>query len=446
MIECQDLVINTLGLPRIDSPLGEMLDQREQSEHYVEEADRVLFDDTLSAAGSRSCPVAELPGFEPAGPRRKIYFDPSKTRAAIATCGGLCPGLNDVIRGLTLELLIQYGVQRVYGFCNGFQGFVPQFRRSVIDLTPQEVSDINEHGGTILGSSRGEQDPAAVVDCLERMGINLLFVIGGDGTIRGAMRIVKEIAARGDKIAVVGVPKTIDNDIMYIDQSFGFQTAFSEATKSIRAAHVESTGAPNGVGLVKLMGRHSGFIACYASLAMSDVNFVLIPEVPFQLEGDSGLLAVLRKRLEKRGHAVIVVAEGAGQGLMDSGSGPAATGMTDASGNARLTDVGPWLRDRIVSHFKSIGAELNLKYIDPSYAIRSVPANPYDSVYCVRLAHNAVHAAMSGRTETVIGRWRGRFVHVPMALAIRQRNTVDPHGDLWMSVLEATGQSRMFTP
>jgi len=446
MIECQDLAVNTLGLPRIDSPLGEMLDQREQSEHYVEEADRVLFDDTLSAAVARARPAAELPGFEPAGPRRKIYFDPSKTRAAIATCGGLCPGLNDVIRGLTLELLIQYGVQRVYGFCNGFQGFVPQFRRSVIDLTPQVVSDINEHGGTILGSSRGEQDPAAVVDCLERMGINLLFVIGGDGTIRGAMRIVKEIAARGDKIAVVGVPKTIDNDIMYIDQSFGFQTAFSEATKSIRAAHVESTGAPNGVGLVKLMGRHSGFIACYASLAMSDVNFVLIPEVPFQLEGDSGLLAVLRKRLERRGHAVIVVAEGAGQGLMDTGGAPSSPGMTDASGNARLTDVGPWLRDRIVSHFKSIGAELNLKYIDHSYAIRSVPANPYDSVYCVRLAHSAVHAAMSGRTETVIGRWRGRFVHVPMALAIRQRNTVDPHGDLWMSVLEATGQPRMFTP
>jgi 6-phosphofructokinase 1 len=252
------------------------------------------------------------------------------------------------------------------------------------------------------------------------------------------MGIVGEISARGNKIAVVGVPKTIDNDIMFIDQSFGFQTAFAEATKSIRAAHVESTGAPNGVGLVKLMGRHSGFIACYASLAMSDVNFVLIPEVPFQLEGDGGLLTVLRRRLERRGHAVVVVAEGAGQDLMDG------VGGTDASGNKRLTDVGPWLRDRMKNHFKSIGVELNLKYIDPSYAIRSVPANPHDSVYCVRLAHNAVHAAMSGRTEMVVGRWHGRFVHVPMPLAIRQRNSVDPHGDLWMSVLEATGQPRAF--
>jgi 6-phosphofructokinase 1 len=438
MVDCRDLVVPTLGTPRIDSPLGELLDQRQNSANYVEESDRVLLDDTLSGAVARGLEAADLPGFEPAGPRRKIYFDPSKTRAGIVTCGGLCPGLNDVIRGLTLELTVRYGVQRVYGFCNGYQGFVPHFRRSVLDLTPEVVSKINEHGGTILGSSRGEQDPAAVVDCLERMGINLLFVIGGDGTIRGAMGIGQEIAARGNKMAVIGIPKTIDNDIQFIDQSFGFQTAFSEATKSLRAAHVEATGAPNGVGLVKLMGRHSGFIACYASLAMSDVNLVLIPEVPFQLEGDGGLLAVLRRRLDRRGHAVIVVAEGAGQELMEDASG------TDASGNKRLTDVGPWLRDRIISHFKSINVELNLKYIDPSYAIRSVPANPHDSVYCVRLAHNAVHAAMSGRTEMLIGRWRGRFVHVPMALAIRHRNTVDPHGDLWMSVLEATGQPRTF--
>ena len=341
MIDSPDLVVNTLGVSAFDSPLGELLDQHEQSEHYVEEADRVLFDDTLYAAAARNCSPGDLPGFEPAGPRRKIFFDPSKTRAGIVTCGGLCPGLNDVIRGVTLELISRYGVERVYGFCNGFQGFVPGARRAVIKLTTEVVSDINEHGGTILGSSRGEQDPAVVVDCLERMGINLLFVIGGDGTIRAAKKIVREVARRGSRIAVIGIPKTIDNDIMFIDQSFGFQTAFSEATKSIRAAHVEATGAPNGVGLVKLMGRHSGFIASYASLAMSDVNFVLIPEVPFQLEGDSGLLAVLERRLKKRGHAVVVVAEGAGQNLMEGNGGSDGLGRTDASGNRRLTDIGP---------------------------------------------------------------------------------------------------------
>jgi 6-phosphofructokinase 1 len=278
-----------------------------------------------------------------------------------------------------------------------------------------------------------------VVDTLQRLGINLLFVIGGDGTIRAAMKIVGEIASRDAPIAVVGIPKTIDNDIMYIEQSFGFQTAFSEATRYIRAVHTEATGAPNGVGLVKLMGRHSGFIACYASLAMSDANFVLIPEVPFSLEGPNGLFNVLRRRLEARNHAVIVVAEGAGQELMQSaGQG------TDASGNKMLGDIGSWLKERISAHFKSVPMEINLKYIDPSYAIRSVPANPHDSVYCIRLAHAAVHAAMSGRTEMVVGRWHGRFVHVPMTLATRERYKVDPDGDLWMAVLEATGQPREF--
>jgi 6-phosphofructokinase 1 len=439
MLEPSDLAIPTLGPCRIESPLAPLLANRQATLHYVEESDRVLFDDTLSVMQSRPVPAAQLPSFEPAGPRKRIFFDPSKTRAAIVTCGGLCPGLNDVIRALVLELTRCYGVRHVYGFCNGYQGFIPKFGRSVLELDRQIVSDINERGGTILGTSRGEQDPVEIVDCLERMSINQLFVIGGDGTIRGAMAIAAEVANRGIKISVVGVPKTIDNDIMFIEQSFGFQTAFSEATRYIRAVHVEATGAPNGVGLVKLMGRHSGFIACYASLAMSDANFVLIPEVPFQLEGECGLLNVLRRRLDQRGHAVIVVAEGAGQDLMENNGH-----QKDPSGNCKLGDVGMWLKDKIAAHFRQIPMEINLKYIDPSYAIRSVPANPHDSVYCIRLAHAAVHAAMSGRTGMVVGRWHGRFVHVPMSLAIRQRYLVDPDGDLWMAVLEATGQPRQF--
>jgi 6-phosphofructokinase 1 len=439
MLEQADLAIKTLGACRIDSPLAPLLANRNQSIHYVEESDRVIFDDTASALHQRARPPAELPGFEPAGPRRRIFFDPSKTRAAVVTCGGLCPGLNDVIRALVLELTRAYGIRNVYGFCNGYQGFIAKFGRAVLELNRQLVGDINEHGGTILGSSRGQQDPVEIVDCLERMGVNMLFVIGGDGTIRGAMSIAAEIAQRGLKIAVVGIPKTIDNDVMYIEQSFGFQTAFSEATRYIRAVHVEALGVPNGVGLVRLMGRHSGFIACYASLAMSDANFVLIPEVSFSLTGENGLFNVLRRRLEQRSHAVIVVAEGAGQDLMQSNGN-----HTDASGNQKLGDIGLWLKDKISEHFASIPMEINLKYIDPSYAIRSVPANPHDSVYCIRLAHAAAHAAMSGRTEMIVGRWHGRFVHVPMALAIKERYRVDPSGDLWMAVLEATGQPPHF--
>jgi 6-phosphofructokinase 1 len=309
----------------------------------------------------------------------------------------------------------------------------------VVDLTPRVVSNIDEDGGTILGTSRGEQDPQEIIDCLERMNVGALFVIGGDGTLRGAMQLTAAIAERGGRIAVVGIPKTIDNDIPYIDQSFGFQTAFGEATKSIQAAHVEAKASPNGVGLVRLMGRHSGFIACYASLAEPDANYVLIPEVPFQLDGPHGLLEHLLERVRRQGHAVIVAAEGAGQDLI-----PDTVAGVDASGNRKLHDIGLYLKSRITEHFAAAGVELNLKYIDPSYAIRSVRANPYDSVYCLRLAQNAVHAAMAGRTEMVVGRWHGRFVHIPIPLAVSHRNQVAPDGDLWLSVLEATGQPRSF--
>lgn len=439
MVEAADFVVKSLGTCRVDSPLATLLSGRSQSINNVDESDRVLFDDIASIAIARGLSAAELPGFEPAGPRKKIYFDPSRTRAGIVTCGGLCPGFNDVIRALVMELTFRYGVKKITGFRNGYQGFVARHGHPVVELTPDLVSHINEGGGTILGTSRGQQDPAEIVDCLERMGINMLFVVGGDGTLRGALAITKEVAARGLKIAVVGIPKTIDNDIMYIDQSFGFQTAFSMASAAIRSAHAEAISSPNGVGLVKVMGRHSGFIACYAAIAKSDANYVLIPEVSFQLDGPQGLLTSLQERLKRRGHAVIVAAEGAGQSLLAE-----CPKMTDASGNARLGDIGLFLKDRINAHFASQGIELNLKYIDPSYLIRSVPANAFDSVYSLRLTHNAVHAAMCGRTEMVVGRWHGRFVHVPIPLAIRERNQVDPNGDLWMSVLESTGQPPSF--
>lgn len=434
-----DLAVKSLGPCRIDSPLKPLVESRRTGPHYVGEDDRVLFHDTLHTATAAGVPLADLPGFEPAGPRQKIFFEPAKMRVGIVTCGGLCPGINDVIRGLVMELSFHYGVQRIHGFRNGYQGFIAKYGHDVLDLTPDTVTEIDEGGGTLLGTSRGGQEPAEIVDCLERMNLSALFVIGGDGTLRGAMRITEEIASRGLKIAVVGVPKTIDNDIPYIDQSFGFQTAFGQATASIRAAHVEAKAAPNGVGLVKLMGRHSGFIACYASLAEPDANYVLIPEVPFSLEGPGGLLDHLLDRVRRRGHAVIVVAEGAGQDLM-----PPAGDERDASGNRKLGDIGIFLRERIARHFAVSGTEINMKYIDPSYLIRSVEANPYDSVYCLRLAQNAVHAAMAGRTEMVIGRWRGRYVHIPMPLSVSHRNQVAPDGDLWLSVLEATGQPRIF--
>jgi 6-phosphofructokinase 1 len=431
----RELEIDTLGACRVDSPLAHRLSVRSDSAHWLGEDDRVLFDLALSHAAARGVSAAELPGFEPSVARRKIYFDPAKTRAGIVTCGGLCPGLNNVIRGLVEQLTLHYGVRSVIGFRNGYQGFIASFGHSVLELTPTSVEGIEDRGGTILGTSRGQQDPDEVVDCLERMNINLLFVVGGDGSMRGAMKIAQVAKERGTKIAVVGVPKTIDNDVPLIDYSFGFQTAVDEAARFLQAAHVEACSAPNGVGLVKLMGREAGFIACYAALASGDADFVLIPEVPFELDGDDGFLSLLRRRVALRGHAVVVLAEGAGQEHISEPS----RGL-DASGNLKFKDIGGFIRDRIVDSFATAGMDLNIRYIDPSYAIRSVPANSYDSVYCLRLAHGAVHAGMAGRTATVVGRYHGRLVHLPMELIVSGRNRVDPDGDLWQSVLESTSQ------
>lgn len=405
--------------------------------HFVGEADKVLVDDRLSQLPSSTELLRELPAFELAGPRNRVFFDASKARAGIVTCGGLCPGLNNVIRGLVLELWFGYGVKRITGFRYGYEGVIAR-GRTPEPLTPETVSRIHHQGGTILGSSRGSQDAASVVNSLEALGIDMLFVIGGDGTIRGAMQIVAEIERRGLAIGVVGVPKTIDNDIHFIDRSFGFESAYAASVDVIRAARVEATGARDGIGLVKLMGRHSGFVACNAALASTDADLVLIPEVPMHLEGDGGVFEYVTRVLDRQGHAVIVVAEGAAQDLLQSEQG------ADKSGNAKLGDVGVYLRDRITQHFKQEARDVTLKYIDPSYAIRSVPASPSDSVYCWNMARNAVHAAMAGNTEMLIGRWHGRFVHVPMPLATRSRKQVDPGDEIWTSVIEATGQPRQF--
>jgi len=435
-VTAADLSVRQLGTPRFVSPVARFVRDRPSSPHYVHESDRVLLDDTRATAVARACGVADLPSLEPGGPRERIFFNPATVTAGIVTCGGLCPGLNNVIRGLVLELADNYGVTEILGFRDGYRGLVSE--AEPVRLTHAMVADIHNRGGTILGTSRGGQDPERMAATLQRHGVSILFVIGGDGSMRGAQRIADVADRQGTRLSVIGVPKTVDNDVPYLDQSFGFQTAFARATESIKAAHTEASSTPNGIGLVKVMGRHSGFIACYAALASHDVDFVLIPEVPFKLDGQTGFLAVLRRRLQRQGHAVIVVAEGAGQDLF------AYDGAVDASGNVRLADIGGLLREQISKEFDGSGTDVSIRYVDPGYAIRGVPANGYDAVYCLRLAQAAVHAGMAGRTAMVVGRWHGRFVHVPIKLATASRNQVDPHGDLWLSVLEATGQPERF--
>ena len=370
---------------------------------------------------------------EAAGPREKLFFDPSQLACGIVTCGGLCPGVNDVIRSIVLSLHHHYGVNKVYGFRFGYEGLVRRYGHEPLHLTPATVNRIHEIGGTILGSSRGPQDPAEMVKTLRDLKIGILFAIGGDGTTRGAQKIAEEATREGLTLSVIGIPKTIDNDISFVQKTFGFETAVDEARRAIYAANTEAEAARNGIGLVKLMGRDSGFIAAFSALVDSQTNFCLVPEVPFSLKR---FLAELKRRLEKREHAVIVVAEGAGQDLM------AKTAELDPSGNVKYGDIGVFLRDSIKDYFKQANMEISLKYIDPSYLIRSVPANAHDSAFCLLLGHNAVHAGMTGRTNMVVGFWNHQFTHVPIRLAASCRKKIDPDGMLWNSVLASTGQPR----
>jgi 6-phosphofructokinase 1 len=420
-----DFSIARIGDCTIPSPLSGV--------RFTREDDRLLYHSRLGDIKAWMGKSIDPPSMEAAGPREKIFFEPSQLACGIVTCGGLCPGLNDVIRSIVLSLYHHYGVKKVYGFRFGYEGLIRRYGHTPLELTPDGVNRIHDMGGTILGSSRGPQDPAEMVKTLADLKIGILFALGGDGTLRGAQKIAEEATRQGMAFSVIGIPKTIDNDVSFMQKTFGFETAVTEAWRATYAANTEAEAARNGIGLVKFMGRDSGFIAAYSVLTNSQVNFCLVPEVRFTLEG---FLAALQKRLESRSHAVIVVAEGAGQDLM------AKTAERDASGNIKYGDVGTYLRDAIRDHFKKIGMEISLKYIDPSYTIRSVPANPHDSAFCLLLGQSAVHAGMSGRTNMVVGFWNHQFTHVPISLAVSQRKKIDPEGPLWSSVLASTGQPR----
>ena len=397
---------------------------------YTADTDRVVVD--VSPDGDHAC------SFERAGPREMIAFDPTATTAAILTSGGLCPGLNAVISAVFMSLHHHYGVGRILGVPNGYAGLMPGRSAGIRPLERDHMKQIARTGGSVLGSARIKPDVRAIVDTLQAYSIDMLFCIGGDGTQRGTHAIHEEIAKRGLPIGVVGIPKTIDNDISWVQKTFGFETAVEIARQAITAANTEAECAINGIGLVRLMGRDSGFIAAAASIAASDVNYCLVPEVPFALEGENGLLACLESRLPKRGHAVIVVAEGAGQDLM-----PREDERCDASGNKLHQDIGSFLKAQIHSYLLAKGIEPAIKYIDPSYIIRAAPANAADQVFCTALGHAAVHAAMSGRTDMIVGSWNGQLTHVPIPIAIQGRKQVEPTGELWRTVLETTGQGAL---
>ncbi len=433
-LTARDLEIAALGPCRFESPLGLSTVRGDGRGNFVTEERRIHLhaEKCLDAPG----PEDDLL-LEKTGPRRRIFFDPEAVTAAIVTCGGLCPGLNNVIRSLYLELTENYGVRKVLGIRNGYQGLVAANRLEPLLLSESVVEDIHKLGGTILGTSRGPQDPVAMVDFLEARGIDLVFCLGGDGTQRGAHDLFTEVNRRGLEAAVIGLPKTIDNDIPFVDRSFGYLTALEEAERVLRGAHVEARSAINGIALVKLMGRHAGFIAAGAALASGDVDFALIPEIEFPLYGEGSFLGALHRRIIEKGRAVVVVAEGAGQHHLAD-----CEREHDASGNRGHADVGLFLKDEIAEHFRTENLPITLKYIDPSYVIRSVPANCADRLLCDQIARHGVHAAMAGKTDVLIGFCNGNLVHVPIGTVVRESKTLGVEDDRWVNVQLATGQPR----
>ena len=426
--------VQTLGECKIPSPV--------RHHDFVPDGDRVMMCEDLAMLARLREQLGREPSFERAGPLSRIFHDPSWTRVGILTAGGLCPGLNNVIKTLVEILTFDYGVKTIYGIRFGYAGLSPRCGYQPMMLDPDVVDTIHEEGGTILGSSRGQQPTEEIVDTLVRMNINVLFCIGGDGSLRCARDVAEECLRRKLSISVVGVPKTIDNDLQFVGPSFGFETAVAEATQVIRSAHVEARGTFNGIGLVKLMGRDSGFITAHAALANPVVNFCLIPELDFELEGPHGLLAALERRFARgKTHAVIVVAEGAGQHLVEGDNT-----LRDASGNLLKKDIGEFLKTKISQHFKEKGITSSVKYFDPSYMIRSVPARGTDALRCYMLARNAVHAAMAGRTNCVVGSVGEWYTLVPIRLATIERQKVRLNSDLWHGVTDATGQEFYFNP
>ena len=431
-----DFNVKSLGKCNVPSPLHLSKVVGDEVYDYVTEKERILYDGSTKAVYDFKETNIPPISFEKAGPREFIYFEPNKTKVAIVTAGGLCPGLNNVIRGLVMQLFRRYNVHNVIGIKFGLQGFISKYNHPYVVLTPDIVDRIHLQGGSFLSSSRGDQPSEEIVDTLQRENINILFCIGGDGTLRAAQDISDEIERRGLKISVGCVPKTIDNDISFIDKSFGFETAFSEASNICINAHNEAKGAYNGIAIVKLMGRDSGFIAANTTLATGDVNFVIIPEMRFDLYGERGLINQIKKRLISRQHALVIVAEGAGQFLFEHDENV----ERDDSGNVKYKDIGIYLKDKISEQFNKEDFPHSIKYIDPSYIIRSAPANSNDSKFCNQLAQHAVHAAMAGKTAFVVGHWNGNFTILPIRAAVKERKKINLESELWWSVLESTSQ------
>jgi len=364
---------------------------------------------------------------------KHIWWEPKKVKAALITAGGLCPGLNSIIQGVTNCLWRDYGVRQIVGITAGYNGLSDPAKHPSMLLTPELVEDIHMRGGSILKAGRGGFNAAKICETLRAGGYTHLFVIGGDGTQYAGHLLYVEARKQKLPISVVGVPKSIDNDVLFVDRTFGFDSAVEAAAGVIRNGWVEATSCPNAVGIVKLMGRDAGFVAAHAALASNLVDLVLVPEVEVEMED---VLQFVDATLAHKGHMVVVVAEGAGQAHV-------ATGQKDASGHTVYGDVGVYLRDTLNKHLKPKGGRTF--YIDPSYIIRSVPPTPNDHIYCARLANNAVHTAMRGYTGVCVGAIHNIIVILKSKLIASGKKQLKIKSSTWQSCVQVCSMPEVLT-
>jgi len=327
-------------------------------------------------------------------------------RLAILTSGGDCPGLNAVIRAVVRTATDHYQYECV-GIKNGWKGAAVG---DIIPLPPLSVSGILYRGGTILGTSRFNplkdgETTARILENLTLHRIGAVICVGGDGTLRAS----HEIARMG--VNVVGVPKTIDNDIQATDVTFGFHTAVQIVTDAIDRLH-STAESHNRIMILETMGRNTGWIALSAGLA-GGADLILIPERPFSYDK---ICAMLTERHKRKSFSIVVVAEGA----YPEGGEAVNIGALDAFGRPRLGGIGFELAHEIEMR-TSIEARVTVL----GYVQRGGTPVAFDRILATRFGVAAVEAVAAGKFDHFIALRGEELVAVPIADGVGQCKQVD---------------------
>ncbi|MEO7804127.1 MAG: ATP-dependent 6-phosphofructokinase [Actinomycetota bacterium] len=329
-------------------------------------------------------------------------------RIGVFTGGGDCPGLNAVIRAIVRKGIGHYE-DTIVGFRDGWEGVLSG---TVQELTFENTRGILHRGGTILGTSRtnpfGEGDgPDRIRATLATHGVDMLIPIGGEDTLGAASKLHEE------GIPLVGVPKTIDNDLSGTDYTFGFDTAVNVATEAIDRLHTTAE-SHHRVMVVEVMGRHAGWIALHAGIA-GGADLMLIPERPFDIEE---VVAHLQHRhATGKGFSIVVVAEGA---VPKDGSMHTESDQLDEFGHVRLRGIGSALEQQIEAR---TGFETRATIL--GHIQRGGTPTAFDRVLATRFGVAATEAAHQGKTGMMVALHATSIVLVPLSVAVKPKTVGD---------------------